>query len=144
MGGNERHAGANHAENQPGFILRGHQALDGGKHQRVMGDNQVSPGGFRLVQHTPGHVQGHMDTPHRHCRVAQQQPRVVEVFLSAEGGHPVNDLVNILYSHHDKASSLRRQTARSDAISCMALSSCREAARMPRSLSSSTSQRQRR
>ena len=83
--GNQSDPAADHPAEQSAFIIIFGHGFSGREHQRVMGHDQIGPGGLGFIQDAMGYIQGDMDTRHFPILTADQQAGIIEIRLVANG-----------------------------------------------------------
>lgn len=84
-------------QNHPRFIAGGQHLLDRGKHDRVMGNDQIGTNDDGFLNNRRGQIQGNKNAADLRRRVAHQHTGIITGHLGVIGGQGVNEIMNILH-----------------------------------------------
>lgn len=92
-------------KNETSFVRSAQHLLDGGKHDGVMGNDQVSANGQGFLDNGRRYVHSHENTVDFSGRVAHQHTGIVKGHLRVVGSDGIDEVINILHGQHRDSSN---------------------------------------
>lgn len=105
MGAKHVQAVAGQRKNEPSFVRSAQHLLNRGKHDGVVGDDQVSANGQGFLDNGRRYVHSHENTMDFSGRIAHQHTGIIKGHLRVVGCDGIDEVINILHGQHRVSSN---------------------------------------